>query len=294
MIWLIGNHGMLGSELSENLGREGIEFYGTDRDISILDEKSLADFAAGKKIDWIVNCAAYTAVDKAEDEAEFAHKLNAEGPENIGKVASAIEAKVLHISTDYVFGGLGNRPLREDDPIAPETVYGRTKAEGEARLLAVHPDSVIIRTAWLYGKHGANFVYTMLRLMKERDSIGVVSDQQGIPTWARDLSDTIIRIIKAPRTIYGIFHFTDGKATNWYEFTKEIERLGLKYGILQKPCKINALSTDQYPSKAKRPAYSVLSKEKIKLAYGIDIPDWNKSLEKFFCELAADKIYEPH
>lgn len=289
MIWLIGNHGMLGTELSELLAREGMEAVGTDRDVSILDPASLAAFAAGKKIDWIVNCAAYTAVDKAEDEAELAEKLNAQGPENVGRLAAAIGARVLHISTDYVFGGMGSRPYREDDKLAPNSVYGRTKAEGEARLFAACPESVIIRTAWLYGKHGNNFVCTMLRLMKEKEKIGVVADQKGTPTWAFDLSQAIVAVLVSKEPHYGIYHFTNEGETNWHEFALEIQRLGLEYGLLPKPCEVAALTTAQYPSKAQRPAYSVLSKEKIKKTFGIEVPEWRRSLRDFFEDTYAEK-----
>jgi len=282
MIWLIGNHGMLGTELSELLAREGMETVGTDRDVSILDPASLASFASGKKIDWIVNCAAYTAVDKAEDEAELAERLNAQGPENVGRLAASIGARVLHISTDYVFGGAGSRPYLEDDKLAPNSVYGRTKAEGEARLFAACPESAIIRTAWLYGKHGANFVYTMLRLMKEKEKIGVVADQKGSPTWAFDLSQAIVAILVSKAPHYGIYHFTNEGETNWHEFALEIQRLGLEYGLLTKPCEVAALTTAQYPSKAHRPAYSVLSKEKIKKTFGVEVPEWRNSLRKYF------------
>jgi dTDP-4-dehydrorhamnose reductase len=289
MIWLIGDHGMLGTELSELLEREKIAFIGTDRDVSILDPAALAAFASGKRLDWIVNCAAYTAVDRAEDEAELAERLNAEGPENIGRVAAAIGARVLHISTDYVFGGMGERPYREEDPLAPNSVYGRTKAEGEKRLAAACPESVIIRTAWLYGKHGNNFVYTMLKLMKEKEKIGVVADQKGSPTWAFDLSRAIVAVLRAKEPSYGIYHFTNGGETNWHEFALEIQRLGLEYGLLSRPCEVAALTTEQYPSKAHRPAYSVLSKEKIKKTFGVDVPEWSSSLRAFFEDTYAQK-----
>jgi len=288
MIWLIGNKGMLGTELSNALQAAGLETVGTDRDVSILDPDALAAFAAGKDISWIVNCAAYTAVDKAEDEAELAHKLNAEGPGNIGRLASAIGAHVLHISTDYVFGGAGSRPYREDDPLAPNSVYGRTKAEGEDLLLAACPESVIIRTAWLYGKHGANFVSTMLRLMKEKEKIGVVADQKGSPTWAYDLCVAIVAVLRSPEPHYGIYHFTNSGETNWHEFATEIQHLGLEYGLLSKPCEVAALTTAQYPSKAHRPAYSILSKDKIKKTFGIEVPEWPASLRTFFEDICGD------
>lgn len=289
MIWLIGNKGMLGTELSEALARAGLEFVGTDREVSILDQAALDAFVAGKGIGWIVNCAAYTAVEKAEDEAELCGKLNVEGPANIANTAKAIGAKVLHVSTDYVFDGSGKRPYETDDPVAPIGVYGRTKAEGEAALRAACPEHVIIRTAWLYGRHGANFVYTMLKLMATKDKIGVVHDQRGTPTWAADLASAIISILKSPTTSYGTYHFTGAGETNWHEFAREIQRLGLKAGLLSKACPIDALTTAQYPTKVRRPAYSVLSKDKIKGDYGLSIPDWKESLSAFIGEISRHR-----
>ncbi len=295
MIWIIGNKGMLGTELSLHFAEMGIPYVGTDRELSILDTEALEEFAAAKPISWIVNCAAYTAVDKAEDEPDSCYALNAQGPENIGRLASSIGARVLHISTDYVFSGIPMvehgqpRPYREDDPVGPTGVYGKTKAEGEMRLMQAAPDSIIIRTAWLYGKHGNNFVYTMLRLMKERNSLGVVADQIGSPTWAFDLAQ-VIRMLIAPEVgaedisafpPAGMYHFTNEGQTSWYEFACEIHRLGRMLGHLDHDCRINPLRTDQYPTRARRPAYSVLSKEKIK-TLGIPVPHWRASLEAFF------------
>ena len=284
MIWLIGNKGMLGTELSEALRGADLPFTGTDREVSILDEAALFAYAAGKDIRWIVNCAAYTAVDKAEDEREICAALNRDGPANIARVAERIGASLLHISTDYVFDGRGERPYAEDDPIGPTGVYGRTKAEGEAAAFGACPRTVVLRTAWLYGKHGPNFVATMLRLMKEKESIGVVADQRGTPTWARDLSAAIVAILRAAAPTYGIFHFTNAGETTWYDFALEIKRLGLATGLLARDCAVNALATAQYPTKAKRPAYSVLSKEKIKALYGAEPPDWKDSLARYFRE----------
>ncbi|HCM26019.1 MAG TPA: dTDP-4-dehydrorhamnose reductase [Treponema sp.] len=281
MIWLIGNRGMLGTELSEALARSSLPFVGTDREVSILDQEALASFTRGKDINWIVNCAAYTAVDKAEDEAGLCRALNTDGPANIARLATSIGASLLHISTDYVFDGKGSRPYQEDDKTCPTGVYGKTKADGEAAALAACPRTVILRTAWLYGRHGPNFVTTMLRLMKEKDSIGVVADQKGSPTWARDLSHAITAILSAEENVYGIFHFTDGGEITWHDFAVEIQRLGRNYGLLENDCTVNALTTAQYPTKTHRPPYSVLSKEKIVKKYGVEVPDWKESLERF-------------
>jgi dTDP-4-dehydrorhamnose reductase len=281
MIWLIGNKGMLGTELSLLFEREGLPFVGTDREVSMLDPEALATFAAGKDFGWIVNCAAYTAVDKAEDEAELCERLNVEGPRNVARVARSIGARMLHISTDYVFDGSGSRPYREDDPLSPIGVYGRTKAAGEDAVRSACAEHIILRTAWLYGEHGNNFVFTMLRLMKERERIGVVADQRGTPTWARDLAAAMRAMVGADRPVYGTYHFTNSGETTWHEFAVEIQRLGLERGLLSRPCEIAALRTDEYPTKAQRPAYSVLSKEKIGRDYGIHPPEWRESLARF-------------
>jgi len=281
MIWLVGNKGMLGTELSGVFQQRGQAFTGSDREVDMLDPGVLAAFAQGKGIHWIVNCAAYTAVDKAEDEEPLALRLNAEGPENLARLATTLGARLLHISTDYVFSGDSNRPYREDDPMAPAGAYGRTKAEGERRVMAASASSIIVRTAWLYGKHGPNFVYTMLRLMKERESIGVVSDQSGTPTWAFDLASAVADMIAKPDPKPGIYHYTNDGQTTWYEFAREIHRLGREMGLLERDCAINPLTTAQYPTKASRPAYSVLSKDKIK-STGIKVPEWKASLKCFF------------
>jgi len=286
MIWIVGNKGMLGTELTHYLQNQGLSVIGTDRDVSFLDPDALSAFAQDKPIAWIINCAAYTAVDKAEDEEDLALRLNAEGPENLARLAQNIGARLLHISTDYVFSGTPQlkldepRPYREDDPTAPTGAYGRTKEAGERLVLAAAPNSLIVRTAWLYGAYGPNFVFTMLRLMKERDSIGVVADQRGTPTWARDLSAAIHGLITKPHVPAGIYHFTNDGECTWYDFALAIRDEARRLDLLDKDCTVNPLTTAQYPTKARRPAYSVLSKDKIK-ALHIPVPEWRVSLVQF-------------
>lgn len=292
MIWLVGNKGMLGTELSAALAASGLDFSGTDRDVDILDPQAIGAFAAGKRIDWIVNCAAYTAVDMAEDEVDLCRAVNADGPENLARAASAAGAKLLHLSTDYVFDGSGSEPYREDDPVSPLGSYGRSKAEGEDRVQSSCPEHVIVRTAWLYGRHGPNFVYTMLKLMRAEERIGVVVDQCGAPTNAKDLAAAIVTILRAPGTMYGTFHYTNLGETSWYEFAIAIRRLGRESGILERDCSIEALTTAEYPTKAKRPAYSVMNKDKIEAAYGLEIPAWEDSLSIFIEDLARSDIAE--
>jgi len=286
MIWLIGNKGMLGTELAQVLKQRGLSIVGTDREVDILDPAALEAFAAGKGIRWVINCAAYTAVDKAEDEEGFALRLNAEGPGNIARLAAKMGARLIHISTDYVFSGDGTRPYLETDPVAPTGAYGRTKAEGERRTTAAAPDSIIVRTAWLYGRHGPNFVATMLRLMGSKDEIGVVADQKGTPTWARDLSSALADIVARNDMPGGIYHFTNAGETTWHGFALEIQRAATELGLLAHACHVKPLTTAEYPTKTRRPAYSVLSKDKM-LAAGIQVPGWKESLRAYLADLAS-------
>lgn len=286
MIWLIGCKGMLGSEVAELLEKNNIEFTGTDRQVDITDLSALEDFVRGKDISYIVNCAAYTAVDLAESNEEAALALNATGPKNIAIVAKKIGAKVIHISTDYVFDGTSTRPLKEDDPIAPIGVYGSTKAKGEAELEANTDEFYILRTAWLYGKAGKNFVFTMIKLMQSHDSIKVVSDQWGTPTWTNTLANVIISIIQKGNVPYGIYHCTDLGKITWYDFAVEIQKQAVAAGLLTKTdCVVNPCTTADYPTPAKRPAYSVLDKTKIQDALGIRLPAWEESLKKFLSDI---------
>ena len=288
MIWIVGDKGMLGTELSMASQAARVPHVGTDRDVNILDIGALRDFARQHASDWIINCAAYTAVDKAEDEPDLCRRLNVDGPANLGRVATEVGASILHLSTDYVFSGDASVAYREVDPIAPTGVYSRTKAEGEAALRAICSNAVVVRTAWLYGKHGPNFVYTMLRLMRQKELVGVVADQRGSPTWARDLAKAILTIIFSQKHHYGIYHYTGEGETTWWEFARAIRDEGLKTGLLARPCEVQALTTAEYPTKARRPAYSVLSKEKIGQDYGIVPPDWRASLAAFIGELSRD------
>jgi len=294
MIWVVGAKGMLGQEMTRALTEANLEWVGSDREVDFTDYSSIqgfsqANFPAVKPLSWIVNCAAYTAVDKAEDEPELCRKLNVEGPGNLGRLANERGARVLHISTDYVFSGDGIpgpdgklRAYREDDSVGPQGIYGQTKADGEASLIKANPQALIVRTAWLYGVSGPNFVYTMLRLMKIKDSLGVVADQYGSPTWAKDLVGVIIALITKPEVPRGIYHFSGEGTTDWHQFALEIMKLGREYGILEKDIPLNPLSTAQYPTKASRPAWSVLDKTKIKTTLGREIPQWQESLRGFF------------
>lgn len=283
MVWLIGCKGMLGTEVARQLKNRNIDYIGTDIDVDITKLEVLEDFAnKNPKIDWIINCSAYTAVDKAEDDKDFANLLNNIGPKNISSVAKKINAKMIHISTDYVFDGTGNIPYTEDMDVKPIGVYGQTKADGEKSVIDSGCEYYIFRTAWLYGYDGKNFVYTMLKLMESKQELSVVSDQKGTPTFAGDLANCVIKTITAENKIpCGIYHCTDLGEITWYDFACEIYKQGKATGKLSNECKINPCSTDEFPTKAKRPAYSVLSKEKIQQALGITLPMWNESLNVF-------------
>ena len=274
---------MLGTELSLLLKKNNIPFTGTDRELDITDLTALKAFVENTSaFDCIINCAAYTAVDKAEDDVETCRKLNTLGPANIALCAKKSGSRFIHISTDYVFNGLGTRPYREDDPTNPTGVYGLTKKDGETAALENNPFTYIIRTAWLYGKYGNNFVQTMLRLMNERDEIKVVNDQRGTPTWAYDLACVIVEFIKTEINIpYGIYHYTNEGETTWFDFAGEIYRLGRESGLIAKDCAVRPCTSAEYPARVKRPAYSVLDKAKITTAAGITIPAWEKSLQEY-------------
>ena len=285
MIWVIGGKGMLGQELCAKLQREGLPYVMTDLECDVTAPGQLQAFATGRNLSWIVNCSAYTAVDRAEDEEVKAHLINATGAANIAATAAAIGARMIHISTDYVFAGTATRPYTEDDAVAPVGAYGRTKAAGEDLVRRHCPASFILRTAWLYGRHGNNFVCTMLRLMKERSELSVVADQWGSPTWTSTLCGVIVELIRRNATAFGIYHVTDEGQTTWHEFASEIRILSLERGLLAREIPIQPIRTDQYPTKAKRPLYSVLSKEKICTYLGRELPGWRASLAHFLDSL---------
>ena len=287
-IWLTGSRGMLGQDVARELDSHGLQHVDTDMDCDITSPYVIEQFADGKTIDWIVNCSAYTAVDKSEDEEDAADRVNALGPENLGRLAASIGARIVHISTDYVFDGKGTSPYREDHPVAPTGAYGRTKARGERLLAEAASSHFILRTAWLYGVHGKNFVYTMLRLMNEKDEVTVVSDQHGSPTYTRDLASVVGTLIARDSHAFGTFHYTNEGETSWYEFARAIYETGRSEGRIARSCNVRPISTDQYSTKTARPKYSVLSKEKIKKTLGISVPSWQDGLERFFAELKEE------
>lgn len=240
-------------------------------ELDITDKTAVGSFVSANAIDLIVNCAAYTNVDKAEEDEATALKINAEALSVLGSQG----VRVIHVSTDYVFSGDEHVPCRETDPVAPHTAYGRTKYEGEKRLVAECPEAVILRTAWLYSEFGNNFVKTMIRLGKERESLGVVFDQIGTPTYAADLAWAIFTVIEAPVWHPGIYHFTNEGVCSWFDFTVMIHELA---GI--KTCKVSPISSEEYQYKTPRPHYSVLDKSKFKKTFDVEIPYWLDGLRK--------------
>jgi dTDP-4-dehydrorhamnose reductase len=285
-ILITGSKGQLGSELGKLYAQyPQFRFFSTDVDeLDLTQKEAVSMFVAENKIDYIVNCAAYTAVDRAEDDVDLCYKINRDAVRNLAEAAKG-KAKIIHVSTDYVFDGNADSPYKETDAVNPQSVYGKSKCDGEEVLLTTNSESIIIRTAWLYSTFGNNFVKTMIRLGKEKPELNVVCDQQGTPTYAADLAQAILSILdysEKTNTFHsGIYHYTNEGITSWFEFTEKIHQLA---GITT--CSVHPIPTDQYPTKAKRPMYSVLDKGKIKKTFGIVIPEWEVSLRKCIHQLA--------
>lgn len=280
VILVTGSAGQLGNELRvSSKNYQGYEFIFTDIDtLDISDKKALNETFKKHDPDWIINCVAYNFVDKAETDRENAFRINSLGPGNISEAIKGNDCKLIHVSTDYVFDGISVSPYNESSVTNPQSVYGRSKLEGEKNALQ-HPNTMIIRTSWLYSSFGNNFVKTILRLTGQKDSIGVVFDQTGTPTYAADLADTILTIISKVirnQSVFsaGIYNFSNEGVCSWYDFATEI--LNEKGS----DCRINPILSKDFPSAAKRPAYSVLDKSKIKETYGIEIPHWRTSMQR--------------
>ena len=282
-ILITGGNGMLAKEVREKFA-EGNELTITDvAELDITDEKAVLNFVTNLKPDYIINCAAFTAVDKAEECYELADKINGDGPTNLAKAAKVNNAKLVHISTDYVFSGDldVSKDYKEDDEKAPVTVYGKTKLHGEQGIEENMEEYYIFRTAWLYGVGGNNFVKTMTKLGTDRDEISVVSDQHGSPTYAKDLTEIIYQAIEK-KIPYGVYNATNQGYTTWYDFTKEI----LAEQNIE--CKVNPVTTEEYIemmkiTQAKRPFNSQLSKNKL-IEQGINVPEWKDGLKRYLKE----------
>ncbi|MDR2938180.1 MAG: dTDP-4-dehydrorhamnose reductase [Prevotellaceae bacterium] len=284
-ILITGGNGQLGSELKECAkGMAGFELIFTDvAELDITNAAQVKAFCEQHQPNFIVNCAAYTAVDKAEIEKEFALLLNATAVKNLAEAAENVQAYFVHVSTDYVFDGKNFEPYKEDDKVNPQSEYGRTKLRGEEFALA-YSKSMVIRTAWLYSTFGNNFVKTMLRLGAEKPSLNVVFDQVGTPTNAADLASCITNIIKKVSSgerkfVSGVYHYSNEGVCSWYDFAREIMEQG------KRSCEVFPIESKDYPTPAARPHYSVLNKAKIKATYGVEIPYWKDSLRKCIASL---------
>lgn len=274
-ILITGCQGQLGNEM-QLLEKDYPQhtFFNTDvAELDITDRQTIESFVENNAIDGIVNCAAYTAVDKAEDNEELCRKLNAEAPAYLAHAVGQRGGWMIQISTDYVFDGTNHTPYREDEETCPNSVYGKTKLVGELNVQKLCKQSMIIRTAWLYSTFGNNFVKTMIRLGREKQELGVIFDQIGTPTYARDLARVIMTAVEQGIEP-GIYHFSNEGVISWYDFTKAIHRLA---GITT--CHVRPLHTAEYPTPAARPHYSVLDKTKIKQTYHIEVPYWEESLK---------------
>lgn len=285
-VLITGSNGQLGSEIRDLCtDYENIEFIFKDLpELDISDSDAVNSLIIDKKINTVINCAAYTAVDKAEENIELAERVNSIGVSNLVKVLDKVNGKLIHISTDYVFDGTNSHPYKESDPVSPIGIYGKTKRAGELILINSKIDAIVIRTSWLYSSFGNNFVKTMLGIGKDKNSINVISDQIGTPTYAKNLAKICLEIllISVSEKISKkgkIYHYSNEGVASWYDFAVLIMELS------ELNCKINPILTKNYPTLAKRPHYSVLSKEKIKSDFNIDIPHWKESLQECIIKL---------
>jgi dTDP-4-dehydrorhamnose reductase len=282
-IIITGSNGQLGSELKELAAAyTAFDFVFLSRnELSLNDDSGLAKAITEQKPSFLINCAAYTAVDKAESERGEAFQVNAKAVGELAKACAELGTKFIHISTDYVFDGSRKMPLKEDDSVDPINVYGESKLAGEEAARTANPDSIIIRTSWVYSFYGKNFVKTMMRLMNEKESISVVADQWGSPTYAADLATVILHIVGTPQWQPGIYHYSSEGVITWFDFANEIASL------LHTSCVVKPTTTENFPTPAKRPHYSVMDKSKIQKNYGIALKDWKESLQECMRKLSG-------
>ena len=254
---------------------KGYNFIYVDvEDLDITDEQAVGSFFKLNKPSWCINCAAYTAVDKAETDFELAKNVNVNGTKYLARASKKYKSKLIQISTDFVFDGIKGSICTEEDPTNPISVYGGTKLEGEQVTIDEVNEHFILRTSWLYSEHGNNFLKTMLNLGSERNELSVVCDQIGTPTYAGDLAELIVKLIKSDSIAYGLYHFSNEGVASWYDFTMAI------FDLAKVDCKVLPINTDGYPTPAKRPSFSVMDKSKIKSTFNIEIPYWRDSLKK--------------
>ncbi|CAA6827815.1 MAG: dTDP-4-dehydrorhamnose reductase (EC [uncultured Sulfurovum sp.] len=276
-VLVTGSKGQLGSEIEVLSNNYAYNFFFTDKEeLDIVNQKSINNFIELNDVSIIINCAAYTTVDKAEEEKELADKVNHRAVKYLAETSKEKNIQLIHISTDYVFDGCNFKPYLETDSTNPNGVYGQTKLDGEKIMLEINPkNSIIIRTSWVYSSFGVNFVKTMLKLGKERDALGVIFDQVGTPTYAKDLAKAILDILpKIDNEQVEVYNYSNEGVLSWYDFAKEIMRMA------KIECTINPIETKEYPTPAKRPHYSLLNKSKIKKEFDLQIPFWKDSVDE--------------
>ncbi len=275
-ILVTGSNGQVGSELQSLANNyPNFSFVFVDKeDLDIGNQEAVQAFFEADTFDYCINCAAYTAVDKAESDKEIAHLVNALGPQNLALACQKHQTRLVQISTDYVYHNSQNTPFKETDATSPHSVYGSTKLEGETLALSSNPETLIIRTSWVYSSFGNNFVKTMIRLGKDRDQLSIIFDQIGSPTYARDLAKAILDIIQQnPSDFTGIYHYSNEGVCSWFDFAQAI------FELEEIECKTNPIETKDYPTPAKRPHFSLLNKNKIKATFALEIPYWRDSLK---------------
>ena len=288
-ILITGSNGQLGSEIKDLVTNyKNFNFFFMDLpELNICKSEELNTFIVDQNINTVINCAAYTAVDKAEKDEHTAQKVNSEGVLNLVNALKKVNGKLIHISTDYVFDGNHSQPYKESDPVSPVGVYGETKRAGELAVLNSSIDALVIRTSWMYSVYGNNFLKTMLKLGHDKDELGVIFDQVGTPTNASDLAKTCLDILAYSKEANinskgNLYHYSNEGVSSWYDFSKAIMELG------SLDCKVRPIETKDYPTPAKRPHYSVLNKSKIKTDFNIQIPNWRDSLDKCIEKLKSN------
>jgi dTDP-4-dehydrorhamnose reductase len=282
-ILITGANGQLGSELklitSDHFGCTFVDL----EEMDLTDEQAIHGFFEGKYFDFVINCAAYTAVDRAEEDKELAYRVNSDAVKVIATICLEKKMRLIPISTDYVFDGYGNKPIAESATPNPLSIYGKSKLAGELHVQRILKDAYVIRTAWVYSTFGKNFVKTISKFARERDTLNVVYDQIGSPTYARDLASTIVKIVQSIESgkadVPGTYHYTNEGVTSWYDLARFIVE------FYKLPCRVNAIPTEEYKTAAVRPGFTVLDKRKIKNTFGLDIPHWHESLLSCLNEL---------
>jgi dTDP-4-dehydrorhamnose reductase len=289
MIWLAGSKGMLGSEFKKLLTDSSVSFLASDSEVDITDKNKINMFLTDRKISYIINCVAYTNVDKAESEKEKAYLLNKHAVANLVEVAKERDACLIHFSTDYVFDGNKLEPYTENDTPNPVSIYGKSKLEGEREILKGEIPFFIFRISWLYGLYGNCFPKKIINLCSTKNKLDIVSDQQGSPTYARYLSENILKIIENKSKNFGIYHYSDLRFTTWYNIALNTVDIAYKFNLIKTKTQVNPVSTKQFKTTAKRPLNSKLNKDKFLKTFNLKLNNWQDNLEKFIGELKNER-----